>query len=115
LRALGAQQRTRADTLLDRSIGSWVAPGVSFQSGKTVHPFVVDIHRDGNRFRMVLPAELALKGGREYVLTPAGGGAFRHVDAQGRIVALELEPRPQLVITGTHGDGRVTFQLERRS
>src|SRR6266705_2274621 len=44
-----AQSRSAADSALDRSIGHWVAPGVSFQSGNTAHPFAVDLKRADSR------------------------------------------------------------------
>ena len=110
-----AQSRAASDSDLDRSIGHWVATGVSFQSGNTAHPFAVDVKRADSRLQITLPAELGLEGGPVYVLARTSSGVFRHADEAGRIVEFSVTAsnRASLVITGSGGDGRVTWQLTR--
>jgi hypothetical protein len=110
-----AQSRAASDSDLDRSIGHWVATGVSFQSGDQGHPFAVDVKRADSRLQITLPAELKLAGGSVYVLARTGNGVFRHADEAGRIVEFSLTAsnRAALLITGSGGDGRVTWQLSR--
>src|ERR1051325_1938900 len=79
-----AQNAAAPDSDVSRSVGHWVASGVSFQSRGTAHPFAVDVSRVGDRLRVTVPAELRLAGGEVYLLAPAGGGGFRHVDGRGR-------------------------------
>ena len=110
-----AQSRSAADSDLDRSIGHWVAPGVSFQSGNTAHPFAVDLKRADSRLHITLPAELKLERGPVYELARTSRGVFRHADEAGRIVEFSVTAgnRASLLITGSGGDGRVTWQLTR--
>ena len=110
-----AQSRAASDSELDRSIGHWVATGVSFQSGNTAHPFAVDVKRADSRLQITLPAELKLEGGPVYVLARTRSGVFRHADEAGRIVEFSVTAnnRASLLITGSGGDGRVTWQLTR--
>jgi hypothetical protein len=63
----------------------------------------------------MLPAELTLARGSVYVLARTGNGVFRHADEAGRIVEFSLTAsnRAALLITGSGGDGRVTWQLSR--
>ena len=110
-----AQSRSAADSALDRSIGHWVAPGVSFQSGNTAHPFAVDLKRADSRLQITLPAELKLEGGPVYMLARTSSGVFRHADEAGRIVEFSVTASnsASLLMTGSGGDGRVTWQLTR--
>ena len=110
-----AQSRSAADSDLDRSIGHWVATGVSFQSGNTAHPFAVDLKRAESRLQITLPAELKLARGPVYELARTSRGVFRHADEAGRIVEFSVTAgnRASLLITGSGGDGRVTWQLTR--
>ncbi len=110
-----AQSRAASDSDLDRSIGHWVATGVSFQSGNTAHPFAVDVKRADSRLQIALPAELKLEGGPVYMLARTSSGVFRHADEVGRIVEFSVTAgnRASLLITGSGGDGRVTWQLTR--
>ena len=110
-----AQGRTAADSDLARSIGHWVATGVSFQSGNAAHPFAVDVKRAEGQLQITLPAELKLDGGSVYLLARTGNGMFRHADEAGRIVEFSMTAvnRASLLITGTGGDGRITWQLSR--
>ena len=100
---------------LDQSLGHWVADGVTFQSGATAHPFAIDVRRVGDSIQVTVPSELKLTGGPVYILTRAGPKVFRHVDDTGRIVefAGASATRATLLITGSGGDGRVTWQLHR--
>jgi len=110
-----AQSRAAGDSGLDRAIGHWVASGVSFQSGNAARPFAVDVKRTDGQLQITVPVELKLAGGQVYTLERTGPGVFRHVDAAGRIVELSLTAanRASLLITGSGGDGRVTWQLTR--
>jgi len=110
-----AQSRAATDSDFARSAGRWAAPGVSFQSGGTSHQFVVEAKRVGNLLEVTLPKELALPGGQVYQLVRTGRGVFQHVDAVGRIVQFTRQAanRATLLITGTWGSGRVTWQLAR--
>ena len=110
-----AQHPSPADSGIAQSSGHWVASGVTFQSGRSAHPFAVDVRRIGNQIEARLPAELALSGGNTYLLSPVGHGVFRHVDAVGRVVefALKSAHTATLVVTASGGDGRVTWQLTR--
>ncbi len=110
-----AQSRSASDSDLDRSIGHWVARGVSFQSGDTAHPFAIDVKRAASRLQITLPAELKLEGGPVYVLARTSRGVFRHADEAGRIVEFSVTAgnRASLLIAGSGGDGRVTWQLTR--
>ena len=110
-----AQSRSAADSDLDRSIGHWVATGVSFQSGNTAHPFAVDLKRADSRLHITLPAELKLERGPVYELARTSRGVFRHADEAGRIVEFSVTAgnHASLLITGSGGDGRVTWQLTR--
>jgi hypothetical protein len=112
-----AQNRVSPDSDLARSVGHWVASGVSFQSGDATHPFAVEVQRVGDQLQATLPVELKLAGGHVYQLARAGTGVFRHVDGVGRIVELTLtgQNRASLLITGSGGDGRVTWQLTRKT
>jgi hypothetical protein len=112
-----AQNRVSPDSDLARSVGHWVASGVSFQSGDATHPFAVEVQRVGDQLQATLPVELKLAGGHVYQLARAGTGVFRHVDGAGRIVELTLtgQNRASLLITGSGGDGRVTWQLTRKT
>ena len=112
-----AQNRVSPDSDLTRSVGHWVASGVSFQSGDARHPFAVEVQRVGDQVQATLPVELKLPGGQVYQLARAGAGVFRHVDGAGRVVELTLtgQNRASLLITGSGGDGRVTWQLTRRT
>ena len=112
-----AQNRATADSDFIRSVGHWVASGVSFQSGDATHPFAVEVQRVGDKLQATLPVELKLAGGHVYQLARAGAGVFRHVDGAGRIVELTLtgQNRASLLITGSGGDGRVTWQLTRKT
>jgi len=115
VRLAPAQNRAAADSDLDRTIGRWVARGVSFQSAGEPHPFTIEVKRVGDQLHVAVPAELKLAGGRAYLLTRAGVGMFRHVDHAGRVVELSLTgpDRASLLVTGAGGDGRVTWQLTR--
>ncbi len=110
-----AQSRAASDSDLDRSIGHWVATGVSFQSGSTAHPFAVDVKRADSRLQITLPAELKLEGGPVYMLARTSSGVFRHADEAGRIVEFSVTASnsASLLMTGSGGDGRVTWQLTR--
>src|SRR5437667_11686794 len=110
-----AQSPAAGDSDLDRSIGHWVATGVSFQSGNTAHPFAVDVKRADSRLQITLPAELKLERGPVYDLARTSRGVFRHADEAGRSVQFSLTAgdRASLLITGSGGDGRVTWQLTR--
>jgi len=57
----------------------------------------------------------AVATGQAYLLGPVGPGVFRHVDDAGRIVEFTLtgQDRASLLVTGSGGDGRVTWQLSR--
>jgi len=112
-----AQNRVSPESDLTRSVGHWVASGVSFQSGDATHPFAVEVRRVGEQLEATLPVELKLAGGHVYQLARAGAGVFRHVDGDGRIVELTLtgQNRASLLITGSGGDGRVTWQLTRKT
>jgi hypothetical protein len=112
-----AQKRVSPDSDLARSVGHWVASGVSFQSGEATHPFAVEVERAGDRLQATLPVELKLPGGHVYQLARAGAGVFRHADGAGRIVEFTLtgQNRASLLITGSGGDGRVTWQLTRKT
>jgi len=109
------QRPAPADSELARSAGHWVASGVSFQSGRATHPFAVDVKPMEHRLQISVPPELALPGGRTYQLDRAAPGVFLHVDGAGRVV--EFSPKSatsaSLLITGSGGDGRVTWQLTR--
>ena len=115
VRVAPAQNVAAPDSDLSRSVGHWVASGVSFQSRGRAHPFAVDVSRVGDRLRVTVPAELTLAGGKVYLLARAGGGVFRHVDDAGRRVEFSLTSRDHasLLVTGSAGDGRVTWQLTR--
>jgi len=110
-----AQNRAAADPDLTRTSGHWTASGVTFQSGGAAHPFAVELKRVGDQLQATLPAELRLAGGQAYLLGRAGPGVFRHVDDAGRIVEFTLtgQDRASLLVTGSGGDGRVTWQLSR--
>jgi len=110
-----AQNRTAADSDLTRTTGHWTASGVTFQSGGAAHPFAVELKRVGDQLRATLPTELKLAGGHVYRLGRVGPGVFRHVDDAGRIVEVTLtgQDRASLLVTGSGGDGRVTWQLSR--
>jgi hypothetical protein len=112
-----AQNRVSPDSDLTGSVGHWVASGVSFQSGDATHPFAVEVQRVGEQLQATLPVELKLAGGHVYQLARAGTGVFRHVDGAGRIVELTLTGQncASLLITGSGGDGRVTWQLTRKT
>ncbi len=112
-----AQSPAAGDSDLDRSIGHWVASGVSFQSGNAAHPFAVDVKPVDGKLQITLPAELKLAGGRVYTLARASSGVFRSVDSAGRIVEFSVTVlnRASLLITGREGDGRVTWRLTRRT
>src|SRR2546428_15836 len=88
-----AQSRAAGDSDLDRSIGHWVASGVSFQSGNATHHFAVDVKRADSQLEITLPAELKLAGGEVYALARTRRGVFRHVDSIGRV---ECEPKRKL-------------------
>src|SRR5439155_20019936 len=62
-----------------------------------------------------VPPELALPGGRTYQLDRAAPGVFRHVEGAGRVVEFSLKSATSasLLITGSGGDGRRTWQLTR--
>jgi len=53
-----AQNRVSPDSDLTRSVGHWVASGVSFQSGDGTHPFAVEVRRVGEQLQATLPVEL---------------------------------------------------------
>jgi len=110
-----AQNRTAADSDLTRTTGHWTASGVTFQSGGAAHPFAVELKRVGDQLRATLPTELNLAAGHVYLLGRVGPGVFRHVDDAGRIVEFTLtgQDRASLLVTGSGGDGRVTWQLSR--
>jgi len=110
-----AQNRTAADSDVTRTTGHWTASGVTFQSGGTAHPFAVELQRVGDQLQATLPPELKLAGGPVYLLGRAGPGVFRHVDDAGRIIQFTLAgpDRASLLVTGSRGDGRVTWQLSR--
>ena len=110
-----AQNRAAADSDLARTAGHWVASGVTFQSGGAAHAFAVDVVRSGEQLQATLPTELKLAGGQTYLLSRAAPGVFRHVDDAGRIVEFTLTgpDRASLLVTGSGGDGRVTWQLTR--
>ena len=112
---LAAPHSAVPDSDLDQAIGHWVASGVSFQSGNRAHPFAIDIERVRNKIQVTLPPDIKLKGGLVCVLARTGAGVFRHVDAARRIVELSLPDASHatLLITGSDGDGRVTWQLGR--
>ena len=112
-----AQNRATPDSDFMRAVGHWVASGVSFQSGDATHPFAVDVERVGDQLQAALPVELELAGGHVYQLARAGAGVFRHVDGAGRVVEFTLtgQNRASLLITGSGGDGRVTWQLTRKT
>lgn len=112
-----AQKLVSPESDLTRSVGHWVASGVSFQSGDATHPFAVEVERVGDQLRATLPIELKLAGGHVYQLARAGAGVFRHVDGAGRVVEFTLtgQNRASLLITGSGGDGRVTWQLTRKT
>jgi hypothetical protein len=121
LRATALEAPTRmpavtADTILQRAAGVYVAEGVSFQSGRASGPFEVRVTVHGDRLLAVVPGELALAGGRRYLLAPLSPTEFEHEDDEGRRVRLELtgSRRALLVITGSGGSGVVTFQLTKR-
>ena len=113
--SVAAQNRAASDSDLTRSVGHWTASGVSFQSGGAAHPFAVEVQPAGDQLQATLPAELKLAGGQVYLLARAGTGVFRHVDDAGRIVEFTLTGpnRASLLVTGSGGDGRVTWQLTR--
>src|SRR6266702_3990863 len=98
-----AQSRSAADSDLDRSIGHWVATGVSFQSGNTAHPFAVDLKRADSRLQITLPAELKLEGGPVYELarTSCGGGHAPPAGTQ----TVAHRGLPARVRRGTHAHG----------
>ena len=66
---------------LDRSIGHWVASGVSFQSGNAARHFAVDVKRADSQLEITLPAEVKLAAGQVYALARTRRGVFRHVDS----------------------------------
>jgi hypothetical protein len=110
-----AQNRAAAEADLTRTTGHWTASGVTFQSGGAARPFAVELKRVGDQVQATLPAELKLAGGQVYLLGRVGPGVFRHVDDAGRIVEFTLtgQDRASLLVTGSGGDGRVTWQLSR--
>lgn len=110
-----AQNRATADSDLTRSTGHWTAAGVTFQSGEAAHAFAVELKRVGDQLEATLPAELKLAGGQVYLLGRVGPGVFRHVDEAGRTIEFVLtgRDRASLLVTGSGGDGRVTWQLNR--
>jgi hypothetical protein len=73
------------------------------------------VKRADSRLHVTLPAELKLEGGPVYVLERTSSGVFRHADEAGRIVEFSVTAsnRASLLITGSGGDGRVTWQLTR--
>lgn len=107
--------RVAAAQGFDQNLGHWVADGVTFQSGAAAHPFAVDVQRHGDSIQVTVPAELQLTGGRVYILSRVGPRVFRHVDDTGRIVEFSgaSATRATLLITGSGGDGRITWQLHR--
>ena len=111
-----AQNRAAADSALMRSPGHWAASGVTFQSGGAAHPFAVDVKRAGDQLKVTVPTELKLAGGQAYLLSRVGPGVFRHVDDADRIVEFTLTgpDHASLLVTGSGGDGRVTWQLTRQ-
>ena len=113
--SIAAQNPAATGSDFTRIIGHWTASGVSFQSGGAAQPFAVEVKREGDQLEASLPAELKLAGGLLYPLARAGPGVFRHVDDAGRIVEFTLtgENRASLLVTGSGGDGRVTWQLKR--
>ena len=110
-----AQNRAAADSDLTRTTGHWTASGVTFQSDGAAHQFAVELKRVGDQIQATLPGELKLAGGQAYLLGRVGPGIFRHVDDAGRIVEFTLtgQDRASLLVTGSGGDGRVTWQLSR--
>ena len=111
-----AQNAALSDSELNLTVGHWVASGVSFQSGSTAHPFAIDVKRVGDKIQVTVPSELKLAGGQVYILARAGDRIFRHIDDAGRIVELSLASttRATLLVTGSGGDGRITWQLEHK-
>lgn len=110
-----AQHAAAPDSELDQAAGHWVAANVSFQSGNSAHPFAIDVQRVGDKIQLTVPSELNLAGGQVYILARSGDRIFRHVDDAGRIVELSLAnaTRAMLLVTGSGGDGRITWQLQR--
>src|SRR5207249_10006712 len=76
-----AQSPAAGDSDLDRSIGHWVASGVSFQSGNAARHFAVDVKRADSQLEITLPAEVKLAAGQVYALARTRRGVFRHVDS----------------------------------
>ncbi|SRR5712692_6661587 len=114
-RPVAGQHPSVPDSELAQGVGHWVASGVVFQSGRASHRFAIDVKRLGNELQASLPPELVLPGGTTYLLDRASAGVFRHIDAAGRVVEFSVRsPRTAvLVITGSWGDSRVTWQLTR--